>query len=130
MSFVSQSKKVVDIEWLAARYRLRPAELVNRLETLRSSGLLTGVLDERGSFIALDQQELQAAASLIRSLGRVSIAELTRRLADVVHLVPSETTEPTETAESTEAHESPDSHDQSPESLVSPELTAHSLQPS
>ena len=38
--------------------------------------MLTGVIDDRGKFIYISQEELEAVAKFIRQQGRVSIADL------------------------------------------------------
>lgn len=78
-----QNRKVVELDWLAARYRLRTAELVERMRALLEAGALSGVFDERGKFLYIGEEEYARAAELVRSLGRVSLAELTRRLSKV-----------------------------------------------
>lgn len=47
-----------------------------RVQALESMGRLTGVMDERGKFIYISEEEMKAVADFIARKGRVSIAEL------------------------------------------------------
>ena len=51
-------------------------EAINRVQELQEQGRLTGVIDDRGKFIYISQEELEAVAKFIRQRGRVSITEL------------------------------------------------------
>ena len=42
----------------------------------RQNGLLTGVIDDRGKFINVSQEELEAMAKFIRQQWKVSISDL------------------------------------------------------
>uniref|UniRef100_A0A0R3RX64 DDRGK domain-containing protein 1 n=1 Tax=Elaeophora elaphi TaxID=1147741 RepID=A0A0R3RX64_9BILA len=68
--------KVVNIDELGAHFNLRPEDAVDRLNFLVSNGNLTGVMDDRGKFIHVTSDELQAVAKFINQRGRVSKAEL------------------------------------------------------
>lgn len=61
---------------LATEFRLRSAEVVDRIQALEAQGALTGVMDERGKFIHIAVDEMRAVADFIRGRGRVAIAEL------------------------------------------------------
>lgn len=61
---------------LATEFRLRSAEVVERLQSLEAQGQLTGVMDERGKFIHISTDEMRAVADFIRRRGRVAIGEL------------------------------------------------------
>uniref|UniRef100_A0A8R1U2E7 DDRGK domain-containing protein 1 n=1 Tax=Onchocerca volvulus TaxID=6282 RepID=A0A8R1U2E7_ONCVO len=68
--------KVVNIDELGSRFNLRAEDAVNRLNFLVGNGSLTGVMDDRGKFIYVTSDELQAVAKFINQRGRVSKAEL------------------------------------------------------
>jgi hypothetical protein len=61
---------------LATEFRIRSAEVVERLTALEAQGQLTGVMDERGKFIHISADEMKAVADFMRWRGRVAIAEL------------------------------------------------------
>jgi len=68
--------KVVLLEDLAAQFHLKTQEAIDRVTQLQTDGLLTGVIDDRGKFIYISQEELEAVAKFIKQQGRVSITDL------------------------------------------------------
>lgn len=78
MIFINYIKetKVVMLEDLAAHFHLKTQEAIDRVTRLQEDGLLTGVIDDRGKFIYISQEELEAVAKYIRQQGRVSIFDL------------------------------------------------------
>ncbi|XP_069779717.1 DDRGK domain-containing protein 1 isoform X2 [Narcine bancroftii] len=80
--------KVVLLEDLASHFGLRTQDAINRLQDLIAEGSLTGVLDDRGKFIYITEQELAAVAQFIRQQGRISIVELAQASNSLVNLNP------------------------------------------
>lgn len=78
LKFVNYIKetKVVLLEDLAAQFHLKTQEAIDRVTQLQEDGLLTGVIDDRGKFIYISQEELEAVAKFIKQQGRVSITDL------------------------------------------------------
>uniref|UniRef100_A0A915APY4 DDRGK domain-containing protein 1 n=3 Tax=Parascaris univalens TaxID=6257 RepID=A0A915APY4_PARUN len=68
--------KVVSMDELGAHFKLRTEEAVDRLNYFIENGTLTGVTDDRGKFIYITEEELQAVAKFINQRGRVSLSEL------------------------------------------------------
>ncbi|VDN25076.1 unnamed protein product [Gongylonema pulchrum] len=68
--------KVVNMAEMASHFNLRTEEAIDRLNFLIQNGTLTGVMDDRGKFIYITPEELQAVAKFINQRGRVSKAEL------------------------------------------------------
>lgn len=58
------------------------------MQSLQENGELSGVVDDRGKFIYISDQELQAVANFIKQRGRVSIAELVSSSNRLVNLQP------------------------------------------
>jgi hypothetical protein len=48
--------------------------------------LHAGVMDERGKFIYISRQEMEAVAAYIRTKGRISIAALAAQSSDLIDL--------------------------------------------
>lgn len=67
------------LEELAAEFGLRTQEAIMRVQALESMGRLTGVMDERGKFIYVSEEEMRAVADFIAQKGRVSIADLAEK---------------------------------------------------
>lgn len=53
-----------------------------------TSPILAGVIDDRGKFIYIPMEELQAVAKFIRQRGRVSLAELVENSNSLISLTP------------------------------------------
>ena len=71
-----KDNKVVLLEDLAANFRMKTQDAISRISSLQESGDLTGVIDDRGKFIYISQEELENVAKFIRQQGRVSITDL------------------------------------------------------
>ncbi len=79
---------MVQIEEVAAEFGMRSGEVVDRIHSLEGLGRLTGVMDERGKFIYISREEMEAVAAFIRKRGRVHIAELAAQSASLIDLEP------------------------------------------
>lgn len=84
-----KNSKVVVIEDLAAKFKLKTQATIDRITDLQKDGIVTGVIDDRGKFIYVSQQEMEAVAKFIKQRGRVSIAELAENSNKLINLTPS-----------------------------------------
>lgn len=82
--------KVLVLEDLAAYFGLKTASVVERIQDLQANGNLTGVIDDRGKFIYISEDELEAVAKFVRQRGRVSITELAENSNNLINLIPVE----------------------------------------
>ncbi|KAL6727769.1 hypothetical protein Aduo_009617 [Ancylostoma duodenale] len=71
-----KKSKVVNMDELAAHFGLKSDEAISRLHYFLDNGLLEGVMDDRGKFICITDDELNAVAKFINQRGRVTIHEL------------------------------------------------------
>ncbi|GAU92862.1 hypothetical protein RvY_04888 [Ramazzottius varieornatus] len=85
-----KATKVVLLEELAAHFKLRTQECIDRVQKLQSEGLLTGVIDDRGKFIYISMDELEAVAKFVKQRGRVTIAELAESSNQLIRLQTTE----------------------------------------
>jgi len=83
-----QEQKVVLLEDLAGHFKLRTQEAINRVQALLEEETLVGVIDDRGKFIHIKREELEAVAKFIRQRGRVSINELVESSNTLINLQP------------------------------------------
>lgn len=67
-------------------------DAIARVQSLQESGQLSGVVDDRGKFIFISNEELKAVADFIKQRGRVSIAELVNSSNRLVNLQPEPST--------------------------------------
>lgn len=88
--FVSYIKeqKVVLIEDLAAHFKLKTQAAIDRIKDLQKDNILSGVIDDRGKYIYVSQEEMEAVAKFIRQRGRVSIQELAENSNQLINLTP------------------------------------------
>ncbi|CAB1318509.1 unnamed protein product [Coregonus sp. 'balchen'] len=63
-------------------------DAIARLQDLLADGELTGVIDDRGKFISITPEELNAVAQFIKQRGRVSISELAQASNSLINLTP------------------------------------------
>lgn len=80
--------KVVMLEDLAAHFKIKTQDAIDRVTTLLEDGVLTGTMDDRGKFIYITQQEYEAVAKFIKQRGRVSISELAESSNQLIVLDP------------------------------------------
>ncbi|GFR80832.1 DDRGK domain-containing protein 1 [Elysia marginata] len=84
--------KVVMLEDLAGHFKLKTQDVIQRVQDLQAEGSLTGVIDDRGKFIYITMEELEAVARYIRQNGRVSISDLAASSNRLISLEPDTST--------------------------------------
>eukprot|EP00189_Rhodosorus_marinus_P004344 CAMPEP_0113965632 /NCGR_PEP_ID=MMETSP0011_2-20120614/7853_1 /TAXON_ID=101924 /ORGANISM="Rhodosorus marinus" /LENGTH=309 /DNA_ID=CAMNT_0000978167 /DNA_START=381 /DNA_END=1310 /DNA_ORIENTATION=- /assembly_acc=CAM_ASM_000156 len=84
-----RSHKVIVLEELAAHFKLRTEEVINRVNDLESEGTITGVFDDRGKFICIEEEEMAAVAEYINKKGRVTISDLSLEAGKLINLTAS-----------------------------------------
>jgi len=83
-----KTSKVILLEDLAAHFNLKTQEAIDRLENLQEMGRLTGVMDDRGKFIYISEEELNNIAKFIKQRGRISITDLAESSNTLIKLLP------------------------------------------
>ncbi|KAL8433483.1 hypothetical protein Efla_001080 [Eimeria flavescens] len=92
-------RKAVELEEIAAEFALKTKcpfavyvqECIKRIESLQESGRLCGVLDDRGRFLCLTEDELQKVAAALKAQGRFSKeTDLVAVCNRIIRLTPSE----------------------------------------
>ncbi|XP_040990160.1 DDRGK domain-containing protein 1 [Juglans microcarpa x Juglans regia] len=83
-----KNHKCVPLEDLASEFKLRTQECINRINSLESMGRLSGVMDDRGKYIYISQEEMKAVADYIKRHGRVSISHLASKSNQFIDLEP------------------------------------------
>ncbi|XP_015109810.1 DDRGK domain-containing protein 1 [Diachasma alloeum] len=92
-----KATKVVVLEDLAGHFNMKTQSVIERIQDLQANGRLTGVIDDRGKFIYISQEELESVAKFVKQRGRVSIAELAENSNRLINLN-SEQTKAVETS--------------------------------
>ncbi|KAK4296469.1 hypothetical protein Pmani_031035 [Petrolisthes manimaculis] len=88
-----KAEKVVVLEELAAKFKIKTQDAIKRVTTLQEDGTLSGVIDDRGKFIYISRKELESVAKFIRQRGRVSIYEIVEASASLITLTPDRETQ-------------------------------------
>ncbi|KAG6395548.1 hypothetical protein SASPL_141667 [Salvia splendens] len=80
--------KCVPLEDIAAEFKLRTQDCINRINSLETMGRLSGVMDDRGKYIYISLEEMKAVADYIKREGRVSISHLASKSNQFIDLEP------------------------------------------
>lgn len=75
IKFVNDSK-VVQLEDVASHFKMKTRDVISRIQELIENGSLTGIIDDRGKFISITNEELDSVAKFIRQRGRVTVTDL------------------------------------------------------
>uniref|UniRef100_A0A182SFU2 DDRGK domain-containing protein 1 n=1 Tax=Anopheles maculatus TaxID=74869 RepID=A0A182SFU2_9DIPT len=86
-----QDNKVVVLEDLAVQFKLKVQAVIDRIGELQKEERITGVIDDRGKFIYVSEEELKSVAKFIKQRGRISITELAENSNQLIHLTPAPT---------------------------------------
>ncbi|XP_037947932.1 DDRGK domain-containing protein 1 [Teleopsis dalmanni] len=83
-----KDNKVVMLDDLAIEFKLKTQQAIDRIQELQANGTITGVIDDRGKFIYVSEEELLSVAKFIKQRGRVSIQELAESSNKLINLTP------------------------------------------
>ena len=83
-------RKVVSLEDLSGVYKIHPNDLVDRLNFLEEQGRITGIVDDRGKYIYLNEKELAAIEKIFMQRGRISKTELIKECNKIIRFEPTE----------------------------------------
>ncbi|ELU04147.1 hypothetical protein CAPTEDRAFT_219590 [Capitella teleta] len=83
-----KNMKVIMLEDLAAHFKIRTQDAIDRVQTLLEEEKLSGVMDDRGKFIYITQEEYEAVSKFIKQRGRVSITELVESSNQLIDMNP------------------------------------------
>ena len=78
--------KVTVLEELAAEFKLKVADVLDRVHALEKMGHITGVVDDRGKFIFITLAELESVAAFVKQRGRVRISTLAQESNRLIDL--------------------------------------------
>ncbi|KAG7397233.1 DDRGK domain-containing protein 1 [Phytophthora boehmeriae] len=80
------SQKVVLLEDLAAEFNLTTQDAIDRVGALQESNRITGIVDDRGKFIYITEEEMDKVAKFIQRRGRLGFAELSKECNKLIRL--------------------------------------------
>mmetsp|Transcript_49874 Transcript_49874/g.97803 ORF Transcript_49874/g.97803 Transcript_49874/m.97803 type:complete len:342 (+) Transcript_49874:20-1045(+) len=88
------SHKVVVLDELASHFRLKTSEVVDRIKELEVDNRISGILDDRGKYIYISQEEMESVVSFIKQKGRVNITEVVKHCNQHIKLAGEPVTAP------------------------------------
>jgi hypothetical protein len=95
-----QSNKVIILEDLASEFGLTTQDTIDRVNRLQENGRITGIVDDRGKFIYISEEEMEKVAKYIQRKGRLTIHELSKECNQLIQLDTTTTTTTTITTTS------------------------------
>jgi len=87
VEFIKKNKVVV-LKDLAAEFKLKTQDIIDRVNLVQEMGMITGVMDDRGKFIYISEEELNKVKRFIEVRGRVNISELAKSSNELINLSP------------------------------------------
>lgn len=78
--------KVVMLEELATKFGLKTQDAKMRLENLEEMGQITGVMDDRGKYIYISEEEMNGVVKFIKQRGRVTLSDLSENSNKLIRL--------------------------------------------
>uniref|UniRef100_A0A0K0E861 DDRGK domain-containing protein 1 n=1 Tax=Strongyloides stercoralis TaxID=6248 RepID=A0A0K0E861_STRER len=84
--------KVVNLDEVASKFNLSVSDVSNRLTVFLEDGSISGVIDDRGKFIYITEDEWRSVAQFINCRGRVSLQEIvdsSNRLISLKNNIPT-----------------------------------------
>ena len=83
-----KNQKVVFFEDLAGHFQMTTKEVLDKISELEAEHLLNGVVDDRGKYICITEQEMDKCKKFIMEKGRISKAELLVEWSRIISLEP------------------------------------------
>mmetsp|Transcript_111054 Transcript_111054/g.358528 ORF Transcript_111054/g.358528 Transcript_111054/m.358528 type:complete len:317 (-) Transcript_111054:507-1457(-) len=83
-------RKVVNLEDIAAEFRMKTSAAIDRLEQLEKLGHLSGIFDDRGKFVYISAEEMASVADWLKKRGRISRGDLVAACNRIIRLNPTE----------------------------------------
>merc|ERR1711871_1738820 len=91
-----EQQKVVEMDELAIHFEMRTQDAIKRIEDLLMMGRIHGVIDDRGKFICITEDEMKKVAKFIKRRGRVSVMDLAVESNKLIDLTPKRKIKPNE----------------------------------
>ena len=80
----------MEIEDLAINFALTNKNVIQRIRDLEASGMLQGVLDDRGKYIYITPEEIEDMLSCIHHKGKLTKGDMITEFSRIVRLEPRE----------------------------------------
>lgn len=83
-------RKVVLIEDISNRFKLKNKDVIERINSLIQNGTLNGVLDDKGKFIYISNSEIDNLISILNNKGRITRSEMVIEFSKIIKMEPTE----------------------------------------
>lgn len=84
-----RQRKVVILDELGAQYHMKTPQVIERIQQMESAGRITGVFDDRGKFLHITLDEMDAITKWMNRRGRVTIEEIVAEANKIIDLNPT-----------------------------------------
>ncbi|KFH03568.1 DDRGK domain protein [Toxoplasma gondii MAS] len=83
--------KLTELDDLAAEFGLLTKDVIQRIRSLEETDRLSGILDDRGKYVYITEQELDAVAEFLKTTGRIhKVKDLVPACNRMIRLHPTE----------------------------------------
>lgn len=84
-----RQRKVVILDELGAQYHMKTPQVIERIQQMEAAGRITGVFDDRGKFLHITIDEMDAITKWMNRRGRVTIEEIVAEANKIIDLNPT-----------------------------------------
>jgi len=81
-----KKNKAKELAEIAQEFKMRTHDVVDLIRELDAKGQLSGVIDDRGKFIYVTREEMEAVARYVMKKGRVSITDIAAESNRLINL--------------------------------------------
>ncbi len=75
---------------MAQNFKLTNKSIIQRIKDLESSGHIKGVLDERGKYIYISNEEIGDLLKIVATKGKLSKGEIIEEFSKIIRLEPDD----------------------------------------
>jgi hypothetical protein len=81
-----KKNKLVLLEDLSHKFKLPIKDLVEKIKGLETAGQVSGIFDERGKYLVIEEQEWNAIRNYISARGRVKKTDIMTECARLIKI--------------------------------------------
>jgi hypothetical protein len=83
---VLKKAKLSLLEDLSHKFKLSTKEIVDKIKQLEQQGAVSGIFDERGKYLVIEQEEWSAIRNYITARGRVKKTDIMTECAKLIKI--------------------------------------------
>ena len=73
---------------MAINFKLSNKNVIQRIRDIEASGIIQGILDDRGKYIYISKEEIEGLLNCVKHKGKLTKAEMINEFSKVVRLEP------------------------------------------